>query len=184
MRWRGEGKREQQLLSFSVLHVLFAPSVPYDNSELQHASVSLGGCAVHCSTAWCFGHWPRWRSCYGLSPYIPPPSQNCRGVCFMFSVEFLNVILVSKNKHLFVWPEEYLNVSHSHFSRGHQCFHRHLLTVVCCLLNSLSVHKEEGKQDFSHFCDIPLLTLSLLFLQPCTEKGTWDFRGLVKPSTY
>lgn len=106
------------------------------------------------------------------------------GVCFMFSVEFLNVILVCKNKHLFVWAEGYLTVSHWHFSRGHRCFHRHLLTIVCCLLNSLSVHKEEGKQGFSHFCDIPLLTPSPLFLQPSTKKGTWDVTGLVKPSTY
>lgn len=115
MRWRGEGKCEQQLLSFSVLHVLFAPSVPYHNSGPQHASVSLGGRAVNCSTAWRFGHWPRWRSCYNRSPYIPPPSQSSwetfKQACFphgstsshssgrfMFSVEFLNVILVCKKQ--------------------------------------------------------------------------------------
>lgn len=84
---------------------------------------------------------------------------HCRthqGVCFMVFVEFVNAMLVSMNKHLFVWAEGYLNVSHWHFSRGHRCFHRHLLTIVCCLLNSLSVHKGEGKCFFPHFCDISL----------------------------
>lgn len=44
-------KCEQQLLQFSALHVLFSPSVSFDNSELQHVRVSLGGRAIDCSVA-------------------------------------------------------------------------------------------------------------------------------------
>lgn len=85
-----------------------------------------------------------------------------RGGCGMFSAEFLHVTLVSTNKQIYLSERRDTWM----FPTGRQCFHRHLLTIVC-LTACLSI-KKRGNRVFPT-CVIFLLTLSSLFLQPLNK---------------